>query len=105
MSYERRANINLTGKLYMSGSTVLFESTDGTINVEAPNGLTLDGDTTLDTGHIFIFPNDGTAGSGNYAHTLWDNNPFVSGNCVGWAKAKAGTVIGYIPLFSGGSIL
>lgn len=103
MSYEKKTgNLTLTGKLILSGSTVYFESTDGTINVEAPNGITLDGNLTYDTGHTVTYSNDGTSASGNY--TKLGCKALVSGNVCGYIPVTIGTSTLYLLAWSGAAI-
>ena len=95
------------GYLYFSGSTCYINTSSGKLNIESPDGITLDGNTTLDTGHYFIFPNDGTAASGNYSGTPMSSTDLTggpSGNAIGWIKVNVGSVVGYVPVYSGSAI-
>ena len=107
MSYEKKDNVIFNGKIYLSGSTMYLENSSGGLNIEGPGGITLDGNTTLDTGHYLIFPNDGTAASGNYSGTPFssvDLSDGPSGNAIGFIKVQVGTVVGYVPVYSGSAV-
>ena len=111
--------LTITNKLYWRDDGLsVYSSADGqldmiadttakvtapTVELEASSGITLDGNTTLDTGHFLIVPNDGVAGSGNGAGPLF--NVTASGSVVGWFKVQTGSYGGYTPVYSGSVIL
>jgi len=107
--------LTITNKEYFRDAGLyIYSSTDGqldviadttmkvtapTVELEASSGITLDGNTTFDTGHYLIVPNDGVAGSGAGTGPLFTAT--TSGNIVGWFKVQTGTFGGYTPVYSG----
>jgi len=89
------------------GQIKVIADAGGANDIELQGGITLDGNTTMDTGHYLIFPNDASAGSGNYDASLFkteDTGGGPSGLAVGWIKVMVGAVTGYVPVYSGSCV-
>jgi len=112
--YFRDADINIyssaDGYLDLVADTFIkADAGTGTIELEADTlielegPITLDGNTTLDTGHYLIVPNDGVAGSGAGTGPLFTAT--ASGNICGWFKVQTGSWAGYTPVYSGNIVV
>ena len=112
--------LTITNKLFFRDDGLyVYSSADGQLDIiadttakvtaptcELEGAITLDGNTTLDSPHLFVFNNDGVQCSSNAAATnLWDHCANISGNASGWIKVTAGSYTGYIPIFSGNLLL
>lgn len=111
--------LTITNRQYFRDSGLyIYSSTDGqldiiadttskvtapTIELEASTGVTLDGTTTLDTGHYLVFnTDDSVAASGLKAVTAWGvrgGKSMVS--AMGWVRVDIGTMHGFVPVYSG----
>ena len=93
------------GDLYMVSDSDIKIDSDTTLELESAaieleGTITLDGDTTLDTGHYIGYAsNDGVVASGlGTTNSFWSGGLAVS-SAQGWIKVKIGSDTGYMPVF------
>jgi hypothetical protein len=109
----------MTNKLYFRDDGLyIYSSADGQLDIiadttakvtaptcELEGAVTLDGTTTIDSGHYMVFgSNDGSVASGNDGGTCkWLD--LGSGNTVGWIRLDIDVFKGYIPVYSSNALV
>ena len=107
--------LTITNKQYFRDDGLyIYSSTDGQLDIiadttakitaptcELEGAITLDGTTTIDTGHYMAFSNDGVSASGLKGVTIWSGSSFAGSGSAGWIRVNIGGLAGYIPVLSG----